>query len=114
MKILLVSPTPVHAEVMDKEPILGFLLVLNLAIGVVGFLATWRWPRVLLVILPIAVLCAIPVVLELQEPHIGPAIIRETGNRFPLAAAVCVIGPVVGAALALLRKRRGNTGTGDG
>lgn len=94
-------------EVMDKEPSLPGVWVLNLFLAAFGYLLCRRYKRSLLFILPITLLFAYSVLAELHDPYVGPAILREAGRGYLIqnymATAVAVLVPCAGA---LMRRPR--------
>ena len=80
--LLLVAFGSAHAEVMDKEP----SLTENIIWGVVGsalcFVAARYKPWLLLVVGPLPILYFVNLIGHLQDPFVGPAILREAGKLY--------------------------------
>lgn len=92
------------AEVMDKEPTLGFLWSYFLAIGTVGLvLATVRcWLS--FCVLPLWALISLVHISELCDPFVGPAILAEAGEGYFLQSyAAMSLGLLLPLAGVLLR-----------
>jgi len=90
-------------EVMDKEVGVPTMWVLAALIGVGGFVACRRRPWAALLLLPLVALSARFQYEEINDPYVGPAILREAGAAYPLhsyashavAAALILAGCVV-------------------
>ena len=92
------------AEVMDKEPPLGAVIILALAAAVFGCLAAKiRWWLSMLASISALVLAA-AILSELWDPFVGPAIRKEAGpwlfGLANLASVVSVVAPAVAAFVA--------------
>lgn len=95
-------------EVMDKEPTLLRVWLFSLFIGVGGFLLGRKHPISLFVILPFAFVSAWAHLLEIQDPFVGSAIVREAGYGYVMqsyaAISIAAVLPCLGA-LGWLRKK---------
>jgi hypothetical protein len=75
-----VLPAIVWAEAMDKEPTLGQVWVIGSATAVLGFFG-WRCHLAFGVAASlIAAVLAWVLHAELNDPHVGPAILEEAGR----------------------------------
>ena len=107
-----ILPRIVGAEVMDKEPTLGWVWASAVFFGCVGFWA-WRrgpWLGVVAAALSWAFVWAFAV--ELNDPSVGPAILREAGNGYVgqvyLSLGLCGVLHLLGIAAHLMKKKPGN------
>jgi hypothetical protein len=93
-------------EVMDKEPTILGLWLGGVTLGFLAFLAA-RWRRwAALPFLAIALLSAAAVWMELRDPFVGPAILREAGRSYPWHLAISTgIAAVLALAGMALPKR---------
>ncbi|MGB7201447.1 MAG: hypothetical protein WBD16_04170 [Pyrinomonadaceae bacterium] len=95
-------------EVMDKELPLHFILGYFGLIAVAGFLLVRKHPAFLLLVVPLWLLYAPLHFSELNDPFVGPVIVREAGNSYVVlsyfAMAISAILPVVGF-VAWVRRR---------
>jgi hypothetical protein len=93
-------------EVLDKIPTAFDVWLACLSFGAVAFVLGWRWPRTLLVTLPLYAVLAYTTVSELFLSDIAEAVAAETSRGFTIAVVVAL---VAGAALAssgpLIRRR---------
>src|SRR5262245_59861517 len=84
----LYSPV-VGAEVMDKEFSFSTLLAWGIAGTFVAFGAA-RWvPLGLLIVLPIVGSFFYPHLSEVNDPHVGPAMLHEAGLAYMIFSWVC-------------------------
>jgi hypothetical protein len=100
-------------EVMDKEPSLTFVWGIYLILGVSGFFLARKNPLLLLILIPfllVALLISATVFSELDDPFVGPAIIREAGYGYVIqnymAMFIGAVLPIAGAIAWALRKRK--------
>lgn len=97
-------------EVMDKEPSLAVIWGFNLFFGVVGFFLARINPSFLAIILPIVFLSSWLHWSEINDPSVGPAIVREAGYIYVvqsyLAMAAGILLPLAGVVAWVVRKRR--------
>jgi hypothetical protein len=77
-------PPVLLLEVMDKEPSIAALWVSAIVLGVAGLiLARWRRLAGLAVALVLGLAFA-GTFLDLRDPFVGPAMLREAGRLYPL------------------------------
>jgi len=80
--VLVVTATPVYAEVMDKEPTITAIWAWALLGGALSVLA-WRWRWWFGAIVSMVVLSGTyGVYLEISDPFVGPAIRKEAGQGY--------------------------------
>ncbi|MFS1438887.1 hypothetical protein [Shewanella sp. 10N.286.48.A6] len=80
--ILLLFPLSAYAEVMDKEPSL-FLVILLGVFGSVATLLTARFkPILLLIVAPLFLIYFSALLVEINDPFVGPAILKEAGSFY--------------------------------
>jgi hypothetical protein len=100
MPLLFMNMLTIIFEVMDKEPSLTFVWVSFLLIGAVGFLLSHYRIKLSFVVLTIALFVAYIHLMELHDPSVGPAIVREAGQTYVaqsyIALAISVILPCLG------------------
>jgi len=98
--ILLVFASSVHAEVMDKEPSLGCIFLWGLIGSLVTTLSIRYKPWLILLSLPLPALYFFGLILEIQDSHIGPAILNEAGGEYIYSAyflsTLLVFSPFIG------------------
>jgi hypothetical protein len=90
----------VPAAVLSQEPLLGTIWVGFLTLAGLGFLVCRRYPWALILMLPLSLSFALPLILELYDPEVGPAIRAESLSYFfqaNLAILVSLIAPYWGA-----------------
>lgn len=107
----LCSPSA-FAEVMDKEPSLAAIWVGSMAVALTSFAAASQRPWLLLFIVPIPLALLTGLFMELTDPQVGPAILREAGVLYIASSVLgplCVVGGV--AAGFRLRWRRAQKAT---
>ena len=90
-------------EVMDKEPTLVAIWISSIVLGIGGLiLCKYKWWMATIVI-AIAVVLALDLLLELHDPFVGPAIIREAGSTYVLqsyiASTISIFLPLLGLIL---------------
>jgi len=88
--IIIVSffPLSAHAEVMDKEPSLLFVFLCG-AFGSVAILITARYKSILLILVaPLPLLYFYALLVEINDPFVGPAILKEAGTFYVNSAYV--------------------------
>lgn len=98
--LLLVSSSLVHAEVMDKEPTQGSMILWGI-IGSLAIIFSARFkPWLLTLALPLPVLYFYGLILEINDPYVGPAILNEAGtaciNCAYLLSALLAFSPFIG------------------
>lgn len=90
----------VYAEVMDKEPSLSSMYLYGLLGSVVAILSARYKPWLLLLALPLPVLYFYGLILEINDPYVGPAILNEAGPIYIFSAymlsAFLVFSPFIG------------------
>jgi len=95
-------------EVMDKELSLPFIWGYFGVIACVGFLLVRKHPAFILLLIPLWLLVAPVHYSELNDPFVGPDIVREAGNSYVMhsyfAMTISILLPVVGA-YAWVRRR---------
>jgi hypothetical protein len=93
-------------EGMDKEPTILGLWFGGVTFGLLAFLAA-RWRRwAALRFLAVVLLGAAAVWMELRDPFVGPAILREAGRSYPWHLAISTgIASVLALAGMALPKR---------
>ena len=109
--LALIPPRIVGAEVMDKEPSLGWVWASAILFGCVGF---WAWRRSLLLGVVAAAFSWAFVwafAIELDDPSVGPAILREAGNGYLrqvyFSLGLCAVLHLLGIAAHLMKKKPG-------
>lgn len=89
-------------EVMDKEFSLAFLWGVFGGLGVLGFLLVRKHPAFLALAVAIWLLFAPLHISELNDPLVGPHIVREAGNAYVwqsyLAISLGAVLPMLGLA----------------
>jgi hypothetical protein len=93
-------------EVMDKEWPLLWVLVVFLGIGFFGMLVCRKRPLLWFVIVPVLVLFAVGHVSELNDPFVGPAIVREAGRSYVVLSYLSICAGVVLPSLGVYLWRR--------
>jgi len=105
---VLLSASPVLAEVMDKEPTIRDMWESALVLGVAGG-AAWLWNKWAgIVVSLLAIFVAWGRYLEVSDPFVGPAITLEAGPtyvRHAYTAMAVSIAPHIGAFLVRLKRR---------
>ncbi len=86
-------------EVMDKEPSLPFIWGYFGVIGIAGFFLVRKHPAFLLLLVPLWLLESVLHISELNDPYVGPNIIREAGYSYVVQSYVAI---VIGASLPIL------------
>lgn len=110
LSLLVVTPQVAFAEVMDKELPLEAIWPAALATGIAGFVG-WRfaWPVALLAMVGGGIFF-LALLGEINDPHVGPAIVREAGqayvNRAYAALATFVALHASGMALRFHTRKR--------
>jgi hypothetical protein len=103
--------TTILLEVMDKELSLPFIWGYFGVIAVAGFLLVRKHPAFLLLIIPLWLLAASLHFSELNDPFVGPDIIREAGNSYVVqsyfAIVTSAILPLIGFAAWVRRRTNG-------
>lgn len=93
-------------EVMDKEPSLLDVWVIALVLGIGGFLLSRYRYWLLFAVLPLSLFFVLGHLSELNDPSVGPNIVREAGQSYVeqsyIAMAVAVILPCLG----IIRRRK--------
>ena len=94
-------------EVMDKEWPLSWVLLVFFVGGAVGFFASRKWRWSAFIFLPLLALLGAVQLVELWDPHVGPAIQQEAGNTYVIWSYISIgsgiILPIMGA---LSQKKR--------
>ena len=103
--------SPALAEVADKEPSVGGMWAWALTVNVVALLLEMLRPRLGLIVVPFAALSAWTTHMELSDPYVGPAILRELGPSYIkmsyMSIAVELLGPMLLVLLyEIIRRRR--------
>ncbi len=87
-------------EVMDKEPSLAVIWSFFLVAAIGGFLLVRPTPFVLPVILLVVYVYSSLIISEINDPFVGPDIIREAGISYVIqsyvAIAIGLFGPMLG------------------
>lgn len=115
--VLILMPTLLSAEVMDKEPTLPQLWAVAILWGLAGFFAWRRHP----VLGTLVTLLGFPLVWgfhwELTDRYVGPEIRREAGQAYVVQAylsmGLCFALHLLGALRQLTRIRRLSRSTED-
>jgi hypothetical protein len=98
--LLLVASSSVYAEVMDKEPTLGSMILWGSIGSLVAIFSARFKPWLLLLALPFPVLYFYGLILEINDPYVGPAILNEAGPIYIYSAyllsALLVFSPFIG------------------
>jgi hypothetical protein len=93
-------------EVMDKEPSLVAIWIISLLLGIGGLLLSrYKWWMATTVI-AIALVFALAQILELRDPFVGPAIVREAGYSYIVQSYLAVAISIVLPSLGLIMKWR--------
>lgn len=102
----LLTPTFAHAEVMDKEPSL-FLILAWCLLGsalVLGLPKKW-WPASIAIIL-MQLAFFVGLLMELNQPFVGPAMRAEAGSTYILSAYTAPLFVLTAATYRFLKPRR--------
>lgn len=95
---------------MDKEPTQGEIWTFALAASIVGYLAGRCRAWLAAILLPVALALPLTLLLELTDPHVGPAMTREAGSSYVIgffaATALIIVGHGAGVAANIIRHRR--------
>jgi nicotinamide riboside transporter PnuC len=75
-------------EVMDKMPSAERLLVVGVVVGTLGFMLVRRWRWAVVALVPIVGTVAWARIAIYTDPHVGPAVWRESGWPYALAVAL--------------------------
>ncbi len=98
--LLLVSSFSVYAEVMDKEPTQGSMILWGVIGSLVAIFSVRFKPWLLLLALPFPALYFYGLILEINDPYVGPAILNEAGPIYIYSAyllsALLVFSPFIG------------------
>ena len=109
---LLLLPSVVAAEVMDKEPSIEGLWTRAIIFGVVGLLAWRRGLRWGIGATFLSLLFVWGFYTELTDPFVGPDILKEAGAGYVSGAYmsfwVCAFLHLAGIALSLHRRKATN------
>lgn len=110
--LIALFPVLGHAEVMDKEPSLTFMLLWGLVSALLVFFVARSKPLLLLVLIPAIGLFFFAQLSELMDPYIGPAIAAEAGQFYVFISwatpALVFIGGGIGL---VMRCRKVKTNT---
>jgi hypothetical protein len=94
----------IFLEVMDKEPSLLRLYVIFGGVGLLGLFACRRIPWLALLLTPGVALLGWLVTVDLRDPFVRDAIMREAGRRYLIlsyaAVALGALMPLLGCLLA--------------
>ena len=93
-------------EVMDKEPSLFDVWLLFLALGVGGFILSQYRYWLLFIALPLSLFFAWAHLGELNDPSVGPNIIREAGQSYVTQSYIAMIIAVILPCLGIIRRRK--------
>jgi hypothetical protein len=77
--LVLVASLPASAEVMDKEPSQLAIWSWSIVAAGIGYGLCRLRPWLAFITLPLALSFIALILLELADPHVGPAILREAG-----------------------------------
>jgi hypothetical protein len=108
--ILTMFPALARAEVMDKSLSLASIWIWAGLFGIIGYsLCRWRvW--LVFIALPLALFLPLAAILELIDPHMGPAIAQEAGTLYAiqvyLVTTLVLVAHVVGIIGRMRRRRR--------
>ena len=95
-----IAPFLSVAEVMDKEPGLTLVWLVATSLAVFGFAAGRYRPSALLLIAPLVAVGAAALLLELFDPHVGPALRNEASGTYLVqslaAVTVALVSPMIG------------------
>lgn len=98
--LLLVSSSSVYAEVMDKEPALISIVLCGIIGSLLAILSTRFKPWLLLLAFPFPALYFYGLILEINDPYVGPAILNEAGSIYIYSAyflsVLLVFSPFIG------------------
>lgn len=96
---LLAAASPALAEVADKEPTVAEIWAWVAALNALSYRLGRLRPLFALLVLPVSLLWASSGLGEVNDPHVGPAILRELGASYVaqiyLASALMVAGPLI-------------------
>lgn len=98
-------------EVMDKEPSLPGMWICGVGFGALGYWAgrRWFWPAI--PVLTLAIFWTYAMHVELTDPWVGPAIVREAGHAYVVqgyfTGFLSIALTMAGMATALARRWRG-------
>jgi hypothetical protein len=106
MPFLLMNMLATLFEVMDKEPSLLDVWVLFLSLGVGGFLLSRFRYWLLFVALPFLLLFAWLHLGELNDPFVGPSIVREAGQSYITQSYIAMSLAVVLPCLGIIKRRK--------
>lgn len=103
--------SPALAEIADKEPSVGGMWAWALAVNVIALLLEMVRPRLGLLMVPLAALSAWAGYMELSDPYVGQAILRELGPSYVKMSYMIIAVELLGPALLVLmcevgRRRR--------
>ena len=111
MLLSVMRPQAFLFEVMDKEPSLLAIWAVCLLLAVGGLLLSKQKYWLPLIPLALALLFAWGHISELNDPSVGPQIIREAGYSYVVqsyvAMAIAVTLPLVGAILSWPKGAKG-------
>ena len=103
--ILFFFPLSAYAEVMDKEPSLSLIIILGI-FGSVATLFTARYkPILLLIVAPLFLFYFYALLVEINDPFVGPAILKEAGAFYVNSAYVFACSIALSIPLGLIWHR---------
>jgi hypothetical protein len=104
---LLLWTSEAPAEVADKVPTAASSLVWLVSIGIVAWLLGRVWSWLPLVLVPFGAFVALATIVELNDPHVGPAILLELGTGYVVLQYLFAIAYFVAPVAAWWIGRRG-------
>ncbi|PLY05112.1 MAG: hypothetical protein C0625_13845 [Arcobacter sp.] len=100
MTCIFIFVSLLHAEVMDKEPSLVQNFVWGIGGSILVILSARYKPRLLIVSLPVTIFYFYLLFGEINDPYVGPAILKEAGtfyiNSVYYLCALLFISPFIG------------------
>jgi hypothetical protein len=101
---LVLIPETAHAEVMDKEPNAASLWAVALAVAAFSFFLSRLRRELPLLVVPVAIIWAVGLLTEINNPFVRQAIQREAGEIYiveaHLLAALTALAPIACVLLA--------------
>jgi hypothetical protein len=93
-------------EVMDKEPRTWGITAWFLGLGIVGFQLCKKRPWTWFLMAPIVICSGFVIVLELNDPYVGPAILHEAGRAYFFITYAAIFAAMVLPSIGALRGKR--------